>query len=129
MHKKSDSTSILFLFYFSSQFTISLWKSHLENQMWHQKENTFQETCHSGMLPSIWATLQYLFYAYIKWYICMFGSYLTNENIDGSNWTNEPSKISEENCDHSNRVENEAMRINQDGNRRLYSSEPKLKGC
>ena len=58
--------------------------------------------------------------------ICMFGSYPIMTTLMAAT---EPSKISEENCDHSNRVENEAMRIDQDGNRRLYSSEPKLKGC
>ena len=64
----------------------------------------------------------------------MFGSYPNSKsNLHPIMTTlmaaTEPSKISEENCDHSNRVENEAMRIDQDGNRRLYSSEPKLKGC
>ena len=58
--------------------------------------------------------------------LCMFGSYPIITTLMAET---DPSKISEENCDHSNRVENEAMRIHQDGNRRLYSSEPKLKGC
>ena len=58
--------------------------------------------------------------------LCMFGSYPIITTLMAET---DPSKISEENCDHSNRVENEAMRIDQDGNRRLYSSEPKLKGC
>lgn len=59
--------------------------------------------------------------------LCMFGSYPIIKRLMAET---DPSKISEENCDHhSNRVENEAMRIDQDGNRRLYSSEPKLKGC